>query len=227
MSCTPQGWQRKCKATNKMAPMYNSKGEQVSGFVRPAIKHRECPKMAFMTYGNVSEWVVDESIPLIPSGTPGLVGMLVDKTRNPTVYHPNPKMAPSIHYELISKHMNPEAGAAYRADAEEWFAKQSNLTRKEQDPVPVLDHSPLLELYSKYKNKRPPIGELVVAMRLAGYPESKVEKSIKWNEKMEEREEEMQKELDLFFGKWPCASKTAPKARKVVKKAIKAVKKKM
>ena len=183
--------------------MYNSKGEQVSGFVRPAIKHRECPKMAFMTYGNVSEWVVDESIPLIPSGTPGLVGMLVDKTRNPTVYHPNPKMAPSIHYELISKHMNPEAGAAYRADAEEWFAKQSNLTRKEQDPVPVLDHSPLLELYSKYKNKRPPIGELVVAMRLAGYPESKVEKSIKWNEKMEEREEEMQKELDLFFGKWP------------------------
>jgi hypothetical protein len=68
------------------------------------------------------------------------------------------------------------------------------------------------------------VKETESAMRLAGYSEAQIERSIKWNERMDERSGEIQKDLDLIFGKWPSASKPTPKSRP---KKIKAVKKKM
>jgi len=207
--------------------MYNSKGEQVAGFIRPAIQNRGHPAKVFLTDGRVSQWVRDVRIPLIPSGTPGLVGSIVDKMRAPVVYQTRPKPPPSIHYELIAKHMSPEAGAAYKASAEEWFATHPPKELKEVAPKLQLNTDLLLALYAKHKSKRPPMDEMVKVMRLAGYPETLIERSIKWNEKMDERSDDIQKELNLLFAKWPAASKAAPKVRKVVPKKIKAVKKKM
>jgi len=208
--------------------MYNSKGEQVAGFIRPAIQNRGHPAKVFLTDGRLSQWVRDERIPLIPSGTPGVVGYMVDKMRTPAVYQSNPKPPASIHYEMIAKHMTPEAGAAYRASAEEWFATHPPKEIKELAPPLSLNTAPLFAIYAKYKSKRPPVDEMAEAMRQAGYPETHIERSIKWNEKMDERSEALQKELDLLFAKWPAASKPASKSRKVaIPKKIKAVKKKM
>jgi hypothetical protein len=203
--------------------LYNSKGEQVSGFIRPVVRKRIQPKI-FITDGRFSRWVDDDRIPIIPSGTPGIVGYIVDKMRNPVPCPPKPEPPPSIHYELISTYMTREKGEAYRKRAEEWFAAHPPKAPRVSAILPTIDCAPLLALNAKYKNKHPPVKETESAMRLAGYSEAQIERSIKWNEKMDERSGEIQKDLDLIFGKWPSASKPTPKSRP---KKIKAVKKKM
>jgi hypothetical protein len=203
--------------------LYNSKGEQVSGFIRPVVRKRVQPKI-FITDGRLSRWVDDDHVPVVPSGTPGIVGYIIDKMRNPVPCPPIPEPPPSIHYELISTYMTREKGEAYRKRAEEWFEAHPPKAPRVSAILPTIDCAPLLALSEKYKSTRPPMKEFEKAMRLAGYSEARIERSIKWNEKMDDQSDEIQKELDLIFGKWPSASKATPKPRP---KKIKAVKKKI
>ena len=88
-----------------------------------------------------------------------------------------------------------------------------------------MDFTPIAELFTKYNDHRPPIGEHVEAMRKAGYSERIIAKAIARDAFMKATVDERQKTLDLIFARWPSINKPTPKPR--ASKPIKAVKKKM
>lgn len=174
--------------------------------------------------GVVSQWTSGLSKPRIPSGHPSVVGQILDKMRqgcNPT--RPKRKeWAPPINHEFVAKHMdNPEA---FLERCENWHKERPRPDISKPD-APVLDAEPLIALFAKYKDRRPPCEEMCTAMLAAGHTELRITKYRQWCRNMEDTAEERQEALDMIFAKFPSANKPTPKAK--TKKVIKVVKKKM
>jgi hypothetical protein len=124
--------------------------------------------------------------------------------------------------------MDKESGERYLKKCEDWFSthppRDHTLASK---PLLNIEPEPIFKLLSRYKGKVPPIKEYLAVLKMAGYPEHKIEKVAKWHQKMEETSGERQAALDLVFAKYPAASKPTPKPKAARSKMIKVVKKKM
>jgi hypothetical protein len=161
----------------------------------------------------------------IASGTPGVVGSIIDKMRlgDDHVLRPSKKpWTPPSDYEFIAKHLPVNEREAYLTRCREWFEARPH-------PVPA---TPKLEtkfgteiidaMYKKW-GARPSLAERIKVYRASGYSEEYIEKvrarEKRWNDTKEERDAA----FELIFAKWPSASKPTPKPKKV----IKAVKKRM
>ena len=194
-------------------------------FKRPIIRNRVTP-MQFVSDGRVSQWVRDDRMYIVPSGTPGLVGDLIDKMNTFNTVHPESRWTPSIYYMTQARHMPPEEAKAHITKCEEWFAENIRPTQKEKKIQDPINHKYILAAFRKYHPSRPPVPALLKAYHLAGCSESYIERSIKWHDKMEETSGARQAALDLIFAKYPATSKPT-KVKKAAGKIIKAVKKKM
>jgi hypothetical protein len=212
----------------QMAPVYNSKGEQVSGWIRPALKVRKPPPLKFQTEirpdgTRVSSWVEGYAIPLVASGTYGRVGEIMDKINlgSDATRRPPANWKATVDYELVARNLPAEWRAAYIAKSRAWF--DAHPLKEVTGSKEVLNYDFELVASMYRKGSRPPIGKRVKVYKAAGVPDALIEKAIAHDAKMEETAEKRQEDLDLFFGKWPSASKPMPK----VKKVIKAVKKRI
>jgi hypothetical protein len=212
-----------------MAPTYNSKGEQVSGFIRPAIKGSAPRRVHFQTEirpdgTRASSWVSVDEAPLIVSGTYGRVGEVVDKMRlgSAAVNRPAERpWRPSYDYELMARNIPESSRAEYMAKCRAWFeAHPTPVVRCNPEPL-IYDFELVAAMYTN--GSRPTIGKRIKVYRAAGFPEALIQKHIANAALALASSDERQAELDLFFGKWPSASKPTPK----VKKGIKAVKKRV
>lgn len=135
---------------------------------------------------------------------------------------------PPVDYEFISKLMpDPEA---YVKKCRDWLeAHPPPSKRVVKDPV-VIDPVPVLEIFEKYSKGEegptvPPVDELEVAWRAAGYSEQRIAKAVAHRKTIEATEDERQAVIDAIFAKFPSAYKPGPKLKP--KKVIKVVKKKM
>jgi len=174
--------------------------------------------------GVVSQWASGCPKHRIPSGHPSVVGKILDKMRqgcNPT----RPKRqewAPPITPEFVAKYMDdPEA---FLARCEKWNVEHPPRVIS-KSVARVLDQEPMIALFAKYKDSRPPCEEMCKAMLAAGHAELRIAKYRQWCQNMEDTADERQEALDLIFAKFPSASKPTPKPK--AKKVIKVVKKKM
>lgn len=123
---------------------------------------------------------------------------------------------PPSEYRHIAKFLPEDEAAVLIARCESWLEAHN---RPKNGPVqaPVLDETPILELYAKYTDRRPPLDETIDAYRSAGMSEERMKKYRVWWNKMEATTAERQKELDLIFAKYPSANKPVPKIKKVIK----------
>ena len=174
--------------------------------------------------GVVSRWAEGVPKPRIPSGHPSVVGQILDKMRegcNPT--RPKQKeWTPPINHEFVAKHMaNPDA---FLKRCEDWHLEHPRPETAKPE-IGALDQGPILALFAKYKDRRPPCEEMCAAMIAAGHTELRVTKYRQWWQNMEDTSDERQAVLDLIFAKFPSANKPTPKTK--TKKVIKVVKKKM
>jgi hypothetical protein len=127
----------------------------------------------------------------------------------------------TVDYELVASKLPVDWRAAYIARSKAWF--DAHPPKEVNGSKEVLNYDFELVASMYRQGSRPPIGKRVKVYRAAGVPEALIEKCIAYDAKMEETDEKRQEDLDLFFGKWPSASKPKPK----VKKVIKAVKKRL
>lgn len=174
--------------------------------------------------GVASQWTTGVPKPRIPSGHPSVVGQILDKMRQG--FHPTrPKRTvwtPPMNHEFVAKHMdNPEP---FLKRCEDWYREHPRLETVQQD-TPVLDPEPLITLFAKYTDRRPPCEEMCAAMIAAGHTELRVAKYRQWWQNIEATSDERQGVIDLIFAKFPSANKPTPKTK--TKKVIKVVKKKM
>ena len=123
---------------------------------------------------------------------------------------------PPSEYLYIAKTLPEDEAALLIARCESWFESHN---RPKSVPVqaPALDETPILELYAKYTDRRPPLEESIVAWRSAGMSEERLNKHREWQKRMEATSAERQKDLDLIFAKYPSANKPVPKIKKVIK----------
>lgn len=157
-----------------------------------------------------------------PSGTPGRAGELVDRMRAgvyETAHVAAPVWTPPFEYEFIAAHMPEEdRREAYLARCKAWFAANPPAEwRAVVTPKPLTNTDAVLNLFARYKGKRPPHEELAGAWRSAGYTDARIAKALKWHKTMEATAEARQEALDLVFAKYPALHKPAPKVKKVVK----------
>jgi len=156
---------------------------------------------------------------------PGLLCDIVTKMRSQATPQAARKAwTPSIDYRLIARSMDPSLREAYITRCEEWFRDHPPPPPREHATSLVIDTEPIIKILAKYCPNRPPIGEYVKALRAAGYPEERIQKAIDYDRRMNETYEKRTADLELIFAKWPAASKSTPKPKP---KVIKAVKKKM
>jgi hypothetical protein len=196
-------------------------------FIRPEIKKRHGPKM-FVSDGRVSQWVPDNRHQLIPTGTPGVVGRLVDLIRLPCPQFKERPWTPPLEYKLVASHMDKESCARYIKRCEDWFANHPITTNTKKPPqVSNINPEPVVKLFARYKGKLPPINEYLAVLKMAGYTDDKIAKVAAWWQKMEDTSEERQASLEALFAKYPGASKPIPKVKTARSKMIKVVKKKM
>jgi sulfur relay (sulfurtransferase) DsrC/TusE family protein len=160
------------------------------------------------------------------------VGQLADQLRNTQVpLRPQKPWTPSVDYAFIASHLPPGEREAYIQRSREWFETNAPvLTSTENVECCTIDNTPIITAIAKHaretgRHGRPPVKEMVKAMRAGGYPEERVDKYRQWCQHMEDTAEERQEVLDRIFAKYPSASKPDPKPK--VKKVIKAVKKRM
>jgi hypothetical protein len=162
----------------------------------------------------------------IASGTPGVVGQLVDKMRlgNASVKTPIRKpWTPPTEYEFIAERMPEGEREAYLARCREWFAAQPprvQMVRRDQDTG--VDHAVIAAMYTKCGGT-PPIAERVKVYAAAGCSQAYIAKAIARDKHWKDTKAARDAAFDLIFAKWPSASKPTPKPKKV----IKAVKKRM
>lgn len=196
-------------------------------YIRPTIKQRNMPKI-FISDGRVSQWVPNNTVPLIYTGSYGRVGEIVDLMRLPVIQHKELPWTPPLEYKLVASHMDKETGSLYLKKSEVWFAehhtKMNNLISKMPTKI---DPEPVIKLLARYKGKLPPIEEYLAVLKMSGYSDENIAKVNKWWHKMEETSKERQAALDLLFAKYPAASKPVPKQKAAQSKMIKVVKKKM
>jgi len=162
---------------------------------------------------------------ILPStGDTGRVGEIIIKIQNGDtagISSVNTWRAPYA-YNYSSKFM---------PDQDEFIKKCEDWLSKNYKPPPVVKRSPpteydttsILALYKRYPYNRPPVRELVGAMRSSGFPSTRIDKTISWYKHMNDTEAARQKTVDDIFIKYPSVNKPTPKPRKV----INAVKKKM
>jgi hypothetical protein len=199
-------------------------------FKRPTIRRRyESTRFVTETLANgaqVSKWVSFATRRRIPTGTPGVVGSIVDKMHagTDTIRHvTGPCWTPPCEYEFIAERLPVEERAAYIDRCEAWFAENPPRVHAARPEVRVLDTEAVARVFDKHAPKIPPLEERIGGYRKAGYSEEYIERARARAALMEATVDERQKALDLIFAKWPAASKAAPKKGKV----IKAVKKRM
>jgi hypothetical protein len=208
--------------------------------IRPIIRSRGTAPTVFQSRvqgGAIhSQWVPEKS-QIIPTGTPGRVGEVVDainRGAGSIARDERPAWRPPPEYEFYAKKLG--LGPAFIKRCEEWHAAHP-------PPKPVvkieqfLDHEPVLRAMKKYSKKgpptesgipqptRPPLHVMKVAWECAGYTQEQIELAVARLEYAESQLDVRQRALDAIFGEYPSASKPTPKAK--AKKTIKAVKKKM
>ena len=151
--------------------------------------------------------------------TPGRVSEILETMRtglDPKELAPQ-IWKPSIDYKFIAETMLPAQAAEYIRRSEEWFAIHTkNYERVHKDQL-VINPAPVLAPFTKSWPHCPPVDEHVSALKEAGYPDSKIEKVIRWHKWRVDTSDSRQEALDAIFAKWPAASKPTPKTRKVIK----------
>jgi hypothetical protein len=203
-------------------------------FKRPTIKPVFVAPKQFVTEirpngTRASTWVTPVDRPvIIPNGTPGRVGEIVDLMRKGEAFIRRPEKTawtPPMDYEFVARHMPEESRDAYVAKCEEWMA--AHPTPQPPAPAPPSSVKPepdrqlIMALFKKYPGAVPPFEERVKVYKAAGHPEEYINKVIACHQKLQEATEARQKALDDIFGKWPSASKAVPKPRSKVIKAVK------
>ena len=208
---------------------------QATMFKRPTIKRGFLVPKQFVTEirpngTRASTWVTPVDRPvIIPNGTPGRVGEIVDLMYKGEALIRRPEKTvwtPPMDYEFVAKHLPEESQEAYVAKCKEWLEAHP-LPAPIRDPppstVPEPDRRLIQALFKKYPGAVPPFEERIKVYKAAGYPEQYINKVIARHQKLQETTEARQKALDDIFGKWPSASKATPKPK--AKGVIKAVKK--
>jgi hypothetical protein len=199
-------------------------------FKRPTIRHRyESTRFVTETLANgaqVSKWAPVVTRRRVPTGTPGVVGSIVDKMHagTDTIRHVvGPKWTPPSEYEFIAERLPVGEQAAYRARCEAWFTENPPRVSAVRPEVAALDYEAVARVFVKHATQLPPLAERIAVYRKAGYSEEYIERAKARAAMLEATSEERQKALDLIFARWPAASKPTPKKGKV----IKAVKKRL
>ena len=199
-------------------------------FKRPTIRRSyESTRFVTETLANgaqVSKWAPFVTRRRVPTGTPGVVGSIVDKMHagSDAIHHaPRTNWTPPCEYEFVARSLPVGEQAAYMARCEAWFAENPPRVLVTRPEVAALDYEAVARVFTKHAPQLPPLEERLAAYRKAGYSEEYIERAKARAVRMEETSDERQKALDLIFAKWPAASKAAPKKGKV----IKAVKKRM
>ena len=199
-------------------------------FKRPTIKRGFLTPKQFVTEirpngTRSSTWVARVPNPLIPNGTPGRVGEIVDLMRQGEdhIKRPVPQTwTPPMDYQFVAKHISDEQTRLnYISKCETWV--EDHPPRRVMTPVakPKVDTELILALYKKYEGKVPPFEERMKVCRAAGYSEEYIAKAIERKRKLDETTDTRQKVIDDIFGKWPSANKATPKPRAKVIKAVK------
>ena len=173
-----------------------------------------------------SAWVPKVERPIIvPNGTPGRVGEIVDLMRRGEACIQRPYKSPwtpPSDYEFIAKYLPDEQSRInFISKCESWIADNPPPVLFVAPPKPNIDTDLVLALYKKYEGKVPPFEERMKVCRAAGYSEEYIAKKTERQRKFTEMAAERQKAIDAVFGKWPTANKTAPKPKAKVIKAVK------
>ena len=205
---------------------------QETMFKRPTIKPVFVPPKQFVTEirpngTRASTWVVPPPVTvLIPNGTPGRVGEIVDSMYKgmDCIYRPEKTpWTPPMDYEFVAKHLPEESQEAYVSKCREWNEAHPK-PEPRRAPVPTgpePDRQLVMALHKKYPGAVPPFEERIKVYKAAGYPEAFINKAIKRQKEFVEMTTERQKAIDAIFGKWPSANKATPKPRAKVIKAVK------
>jgi len=200
-------------------------------FKRPTIKPVLLAPKQFVTEirpngTRASTWVTPVDRPaIVPNGTPGRVGEIVDLMRKGEAFIRRPEKTPwtpPMDYEFVAKHLPEESREAYVAQCLEWLdAHPKPVPAEAAQKAPEPDRQLIQALFKKYPGAVPPFEERIKVYKAAGHSEEYINKAIARHQKLAETADERQKALDAIFGKWPSASKTAPKPKTKVIKAVK------
>jgi len=201
-------------------------------YIRPKIKTRPAAPTQFVSRvgpsGAIrSQWAPVASVPRIASGTPGVVGRIVDlmnKGLDSVEFPEKSEWRPPLDYEWYAKKMG--LGPEFIKRCEDWHAKHP-------PPVPVvkvipeIDPEPILKMMKKYSKKgapsssghpmpaRPPLDRMKVAWECAGYSEAAITKAVaRWNYE-ESQMDVRQKAIDDIFGKFGTPKRVAVKKKMV------------
>jgi hypothetical protein len=173
-----------------------------------------------------SAWVpkVAKSV-LIPNGTPGRVGEIVDIMRQGEACIQRPAKTvwtPPSDYEFIAKYLPDEQSRVnFISKCEQWFVDNPPPVPFTAPPRPHIDNDLVIALCKKYEGKVPPFEERMKVCRAAGYSEEYIAKKTERQRKFEGTLADRQNVLDGIFNKWPSASEPTPKPRGKVIKAVK------
>jgi hypothetical protein len=174
----------------------------------------------------VGTWVPKaERSAIIPNGTPGRVGEIVDEMRRGEACIQRPAKTPwtpPSDYEFIAKYMTDDQSRVnFISKCEQWIADNPPPPPPPPQVKPIIDTELILALYKKYPGVVPPFEERMKVCRAAGYSEEYIAKKTERQRKFTELAEERQKAIDAVFGKWPTANKAAPKPKGKVIRAVK------
>lgn len=198
-------------------------------YKRPTPRNTRPPHTHFVTTtgpsgAQVSYWTPVTSKQVIPSGSYGRVGEIIDKMRmgSDTVLRPPARpWTPPSDYEFIARQLPCDEREAYIKRCEAWFEEHPRAQPTTLRERPVIDTELVAKVFAKYSPHAPPIDVRVAAWRAAGYAEACIAKAVARVRILEETSDERQKALDLIFAKWPAANKTEPKPKGKVIKAVK------
>jgi hypothetical protein len=203
-------------------------------FKRPIIRRRyESTQFVTETLANgaqVSKWVPVTPQRRVPTGTPGVVGSLVDKMHAGAdiIQHARRQAwTPPNEYEFIAQQLPVAEREAYIDRCEAWFTENPRRVAVAAPEVLALDYEAVARVFAKHAPQLPPLDERLAAYHKAGYSAEYIERAKERAVMLEETSGERQKALDLIFAKWPAASKAGSKAVPKKGKVIKAVKKRM
>lgn len=201
-------------------------------FKRPTIR-RTGPAQIFQTQwvngAQVSQWVTDNSKTIIPNGTPGRVGEIVDTMRKGVAsvnFISHSPWSPPYDLEFYMKRMVPEKEQeAYAAKCKEWHDAHPRPEGLKNPPPPREYNREMIAKFWQGKTYMPPLEDRIKVFRDAGMPEDLIEKHKRWDAKMVETSDKRQKQIEKIFGKYTktktkTAAKTKPKVLKPVKKKM-------
>ena len=174
----------------------------------------------------VGSWVPVTTPRLLPSGTPGRVGEIVDAMRHGPDMVKRPDVrpwTPPVDYLFIAMKMPEEARDEYVARCESWIEAHPPRPVPAIAPPVEVDRELIMALFKRYPGKVPPFEERLKVYKAAGHSDERLAKVVQRHAKMLESNAKRQEVIDSLFSKWPSASKPLPKPK--VKKVIKAVKK--